>query len=99
MTSSRCGSITIEVPGQQLTGTLALTQQGAVVSGSMQTQLGTSPIKDGKVTAEGFNFSTTVDFGGSQIDIVVRGTVTGNEIRGTVDAPQGTAPFSGTRNP
>ena len=92
-------SITIEVPGQQLTGTLALTQQGAVVSGSMQTQLGTSPIKDGKVTAEGFNFSTTVDFGGSQIDVVVRGTVTGNEIRGTVDAPQGTAPFSGTRNP
>ncbi|HEX6125156.1 MAG TPA: amidohydrolase family protein [Pyrinomonadaceae bacterium] len=92
-------SITIEVPGQQLTGTLALTQQGAVVSGSMQTQLGTSPVKDGKVTAEGFSFSATVEFSGSQIDILVKGTVTGNEIRGTIDSPQGTVPFTGTRNP
>ncbi len=92
-------SITIEVPGQQLTGTLALTQQGAVVSGSMQTQLGASQIKDGKVAAEGFSFGTTVEFGGSQIDIIVKGTVTGNEIRGTIDSPQGTIPFSGTRNP
>ena len=92
-------SITIEVPGQQLTGTLALTQQAAVVSGSLQTQLGTSPIKDGKVTAEGFTFATTVEFGGSQIEIFVRGTVTGDQLRGTIDSPQGTVPFTGTRNP
>jgi hypothetical protein len=92
-------SITIEVPGQQLTGTLALTQQAAVVNGSLQTQLGTSPIKDGKVTAEGFSFAATVEFGGSQVEILVKGTVTGNEIKGTIDSPQGTLPFSGTRNP
>lgn len=92
-------SITIEVPGQQLTGTLALTQQAAVVTGSLQTQLGTSPIKDGKVTAEGFSFAVTVDFGGSQVEMLFKGTVTGNEIKGTIDSPQGTLPFSGTRNP
>src|SRR6185369_7116213 len=34
-------SITIEVPGQQLTGTMALTQQGGTITGSLQTQLGT----------------------------------------------------------
>ena len=92
-------SITIEVPGQQLTGTLALTQQAAVVTGSLQTQLGTSPLKDGKVTAEGFSFSATVEFGGSQIEINVKGTVKGNQVSGTIDSPQGTVPFSGTRNP
>lgn len=92
-------SITIEVPGQQLTGTLAMTQQGAVVTGSIQTQLGTSPMKNGKVAAEGFSFSATVEFGGSQIEILVKGTVTGNAIRGTIDSPQGSFPFSGTRNP
>ena len=92
-------SITIEVPGQQLTGTLALTQQAAVLTGSLQTQLGASPLKDGKVTSDGFSFAATVEFGGSQIEIIVKGTVTGNEIKGTIDAPQGSFPFSGTRNP
>lgn len=92
-------SITIEVPGQTLTGTLALIQQGNTLTGSMQTQLGTTPIKDGKVTADGFTFSSTVEFGGSTIDILVKGTVAGNQVSGTVDSPQGTIPFSGTRNP
>ncbi len=92
-------SITIEVPGQQLTGTLALTQQMAVVTGSLSTQLGTSPIRDGKVSPEGFSFAATVEFGGSQIEINVKGTVTGNQIRGTIDSPQGSFPYSGTRNP
>lgn len=92
-------SITIDVPGQTITGTLAMTQQAAVVNGSLVTQLGTSAIKDGKVTAEGFSFATTVEFGGSVIDIFVKGTVTGNQISGTIDSPQGTVPFSGTRNP
>lgn len=92
-------SITIDVPGQQLTGTLALTQQAAVVTGSVQTQLGTSPIKDGKVTAEGFSFAATVTFGGSEIEVHIKGTVTGNEVKGTIDSPQGSFPFMGTRNP
>ena len=92
-------AVNIDVPGQPLSGTLALTQQGAIVSGSLQTQLGTAPVKDGKVTAEGFSFAATVEFGGSTIDIFVKGTVTGNQVTGTIDSPQGTFPFSGTRNP
>ena len=92
-------NITIEVPGQTLTGTLALIQQGNTLTGSMQTQLGTTPVNDGKVTAEGFSFAGTIEFGGSTIDILVKGTVNGNQIAGTVDSPQGTIPFSGTRNP
>ena len=65
----------------------------------MQTQLGTTNIKDGKVTADGFTFSGTVEFGGSTIEIIVKGTVTGNQLTGTVDSPQGTVGITGTRNP
>ncbi len=92
-------SITIDIPGQALTGTMAMVQQGPTVTGSLQTQLGTSTIKDGKVTANGFEYAATVEFGGATIDIFVRGNVTGNNISGTIDSPQGTVPFSGTRNP
>ena len=92
-------NITIDIPGQPMTGTMALTQQGAILSGTLQTQLGTSQIKDGKVTAEGFSFSSSVEFGGSTLEIVVKGTVAGNQISGTIDSPQGAIPFSGTKNP
>ncbi len=92
-------SITIQIPGQPLTGTLALTQQGETLSGTLQTQLGTTPIKDGKATAEGFSFAATVEFGGSQIDIFVKGAISGSTISGTIDSPQGPVPFTGTRNP
>ncbi len=92
-------SINIEIPGQPLPGTLIFTQQGELLTGNMQTQFGTTPIKDGKITPEGFNFSATVDFQGQTVDIFVKGTVTGNQISGTVESPQGAIPFSGTKTP
>jgi hypothetical protein len=92
-------NVTIDVPGQTLTGTLALVQQGPVLTGSLTTQLGVVQIRDGKVAADGFTFSASVQFGGTQMEIVVKGAVTGNQISGTIDSPQGTVPFSGTRNP
>ena len=92
-------AITIEVPGQSITGNLNLVQQGTILTGEMVTQLGTTPIKDGKVTADGFTFSGSVEYGGSQIEIVVKGSVAGNNISGSIDSPQGVVPFSGTRNP
>lgn len=92
-------NISINVPGQPLSGTLNLVQQGAVLTGDMQTQAGTSVIKDGKVTAEGFTFSSTVEFGGSTIEITVNGKISGNQISGTIESPQGAAPFTGTKIP
>jgi imidazolonepropionase-like amidohydrolase len=92
-------AITIDIPGQTLTGTLNLVQQGAILTGEMVTPLGTTPLKDGKVTAEGFTFSGSVEYGGSVIEIVVKGSVSGNNVSGSIDSPQGVVPFSGTRNP
>ena len=92
-------SITIEVPGQSIAGTLSLTQQGETLTGNLQTQLGTTPVKDGKITVDGFTFTTTVELGGSTFDLFVSGRVTGNEISGTMTSPQGALPFRGTKIP
>ena len=92
-------SITIQAPGQALTGTLTLVQQGGTLTGTMVTELGTSPLKDGRVTAEGMSFGGSVVFGGQAIDFTVIATVTGNQLSGTVDSPQGAVPISGTKNP
>lgn len=93
-------SINIEIPGQSLAATLVFIQQGtASFTGTMTSQMGTTQISDGRVTTEGFTFSGNVEFGGQSINISARGTVTGNQISGTIDSPQGTIPFSGTRNP
>lgn len=93
-------SITIEIPGQSTPGTLNFTQQGTVLTGTFQTDLtGSSPIKDGKVSADGFSFSAIVNYGGTTLDISVSGKVSGTSISGTIDSPQGAIPFSGTKNP
>ena len=92
-------NITIAVPEQTLTGTLNLQQQGGVLTGTMVTQLGTTEIRDGRATQTGFSFSGSVVFGGASIDISVTGTVTGNQISGSIDSPQGAVPFSGTKVP
>lgn len=92
-------SITIDIPGQPLPATLTFAQQGSTFTGTMVSQLGTTQIRDGKVTADGFSFSGNVEFGGAAITINVSGKVTGNQVSGTVDSPQGAVPFSGTKNP
>ena len=92
-------SVNIEIPGQPLTGTMNFTQQGETLTGTLQTQFGTTQIKDGKITPDGFSYAATVDFQGQTFEIFVKGTVTGNRISGTIESPQGAIPFTGTKVP
>lgn len=92
-------TISIEIPGQATPATLVFTPQGEILTGTIQGQFGTAPLKNGKVTAEGFSFSATVEFGGQTIDLDVSGKVAGNQISGTITTPQGAIPFSGTKVP
>ncbi len=91
--------ITIEIPGQAASGTLNLVQQNGELEGSLQTQFGTTNVEQGKVTADGFSFSGTVDFQGQSLEIFVKGTVSGNNISGTITSSQGAIPFSGKKVP
>lgn len=92
-------SVTIDIPGSPISTTFNFTQTGGALAGTMVTETGTAPLRDGKVTADGFSFAATVPYGGTNIDITVHGTVNGNQISGTIDSPAGAVPFSGTKNP
>lgn len=91
--------IVIEFPGQQTEGNLDFTQQGSLLTGTLQMQFGTSEIKDGKVTAQGFSFSATIEVGGQSFKIFVSGRTIGDQIEGTFTTPQGAVPFSGSKTP
>ncbi len=92
-------AITIQAPGQPLTGTLSIIQTGNLITGTMVTELGTTQIRDGRTTATGFSFAGSVNFGGQPIDFTVQANISGNQLSGTVDSPQGTIPITGTKNP
>lgn len=93
-------TVTFDIPGQPIPATLTLVQSGETVTGTMSSAaLGTSPLTGGRVTADGFTFSSSVMFQGISLDISVRGVLNGNQVTGSVDTPQGSIPFSGTKNP
>jgi imidazolonepropionase-like amidohydrolase len=93
-------AITIEAPGQTIPGTLVLTQEGTNLTGSFQTALtGSSTIKSGRITGEGFSFSLDITLAEATFSVTVTGKVSGNQISGTIQTPQGTFSFSGTKNP
>jgi len=92
-------TVNIDIPGSPITGTFTFTQSGTALSGSMNLQGGNTPIRDGRVTADGFSFAATVPFGGANLEITVHGTASGNQISGSIDSSQGTVSFSGTKNP
>jgi imidazolonepropionase-like amidohydrolase len=85
---------------QQITSTLVLEQQGERLTGRVENErFGTSQISDGSVTGNSFRFSVTADFGGQSMSLSYEGTVSGNQMNGTITTPRGSIPFSGTRNP
>lgn len=92
-------AISIEIPGQPIQGTFNFTQQDSNLTGTLQSSLGTAPIKNGKVTTDGFSFTANVEYGGSTVEVNVSGRVTGNQVAGTFNTQQGPIPFSGTKNP
>lgn len=93
-------SVIVEAPGQSVPITITLNQQGNALSGSINSSfIGTAPIRNGSVTSNGFNFQSTVQFGGQELDLAFNGRVDGNSVEGTVDTAQGPAAFSGTKNP
>jgi imidazolonepropionase-like amidohydrolase len=93
-------TVTTSFNGQEISSTLTLEQQGDHLTGRLANEhLGTNDISDGSVSGSTFRFSTTTNFGGESISLSFEGTVSGNHLSGTITTPQGSLPFSGTRNP
>ncbi len=85
--------------GVEETATLILQQDGEKLSGSLQGDLGSVPVSGGSVDAAGkLRFTARVTFGGQTTEATFTGTITGNEMRGTVQTVgRSPANFVGTK--
>ena len=92
-------AVMIQAPGQTIAGTLVLAQQGPMLTGSLNTELGNVSLTDARVSGNGFSASGTAVVGGESVPFTMRVTVTGNSLSGTVESAQGNMPITGTKNP
>ncbi len=93
-------TLNIAIGAREVPGTLTIRQEGTNLSGTIQSSFGTSELSNGSAGADGFRFTTRANFEGRIVEISVTGTVSGNEMRGTVSSVElGSTSFTGTRPP
>ncbi|MFN2455797.1 MAG: amidohydrolase family protein [Pyrinomonadaceae bacterium] len=93
-------TLSIAVGERDVPGTLTLRQEGANLSGTIQSPFGTSELKNGSMGADVFRFTTRATVEGRTLEISVSGGVNGNRMSGTVSADElGATSFTGTRTP
>jgi imidazolonepropionase-like amidohydrolase len=90
---------TIDAPGEQIDITLTLVQEDTKLTGTVQSALGPADLKNGEVTADGFHFEISVNFGGQNQIVSFSGKVAGDRMTGQTGSPQGSYPFTFTKNP
>ena len=80
------GKWVAQVPGrggETRETTFTFKADGAKLTGNMATQMGETPISDGKVEGDKLSFTVNVNFGGNEIKLLFKGTVAGGEIKFT----------------
>ncbi|MEX2263097.1 MAG: hypothetical protein WD696_14170 [Bryobacteraceae bacterium] len=80
------GQWTAQVPGrggQTQDSTFSFKAAGSQLTGSVTTPRGENPISDGKIDGDTISFTQTLEFGGNQVKLLYKGTVSGNEIKFT----------------
>lgn len=89
----------VSTEGREYDLTLNLQQQGERLTGTLQGALGTADIANGSISAAGeFRFTARIEYEGQTTEATFTGTVTGNEMRGTVQiVGRSPASFTGTR--
>ena len=92
-------TINVDVNGQPLPGTIVVHQDGDSLSGTIQTQLGTSEFSGGTLSGNAFHFVSNASIQGQTVALTIDGTVDGNTLTGTVSSPFGTQKLTGTRQP
>lgn len=99
-------SLTVSLAGtgnekQELPATLSLQQEGERLTGSIQGQLGSGNIAAGSITGSEVNFTVPITLpapASQTTDAIFTGTVSGNQMRGTVQVVgRGSGTFTATR--
>lgn len=93
-------NVTVEAPGVSVPLTMNLVQSGNTLTGTISSSMfSTAQIRNGRVSATGMTFDTSVDFQGTSLSLSFTGTINGDNIEGTIQTGQGPATFSGSRAP
>ena len=92
-------TITFTLGERVESGTLSLRQQGASLSGTLQTSFGTTELSNGAAGADGFRFTTSADVEGRTVKMTFTGKASGNQMQGTITSEIGSVTFTGSRLP
>jgi hypothetical protein len=89
---------TSETPRGTMTRKVTFEQDGSKLSGTMETQMGSAPIKSGSI--EGDKISFTVEFarGDRSFEMTYQGTVEGDTAKGTMQTPRGAVEWTAKRS-
>jgi len=79
-------NLVLEVQGQKLPVTLTLKQDGAKVSGSLDSMLGKGEIADGKINGSKINATAKSQIQGQSVDLNINGTIDGDSMKGVINA-------------
>ena len=82
---------------QTFPGTLSLDQNGAAISGMLQSSFGTTKLTGGTVDADGFHFVSRAEIAGREVEMTIDGNADGNEIAAQLRSELGFLRFTGFR--
>lgn len=88
--------ITSESPRGTSTRTITFEQDGATLTGTMETQMGSVPI-EGSVEGNKITFTMTFSRGDRSFEMTYTGTVEGDTAKGTMQTPRGETEWTGKR--
>lgn len=89
--------LAIESEGQTIAAKLILTQEGASVSGTMETPFGEAKVTEGVVSGNEVRLTIELATGQETMEIEVTGTVEGDKASGSGDSPMGAFTWTGKR--
>ncbi|MEJ7862881.1 MAG: pitrilysin family protein [Pyrinomonadaceae bacterium] len=93
-------NLTIEAQGQKLPVTLTLKQDGAKVSGTLDSMLGKGEISNAKVSGNKLTGAAKTQIQGQSVELNINGTIDGNSMKGVINSSAPgfpPLPFEGTR--
>lgn len=81
--------ITSESPRGTMTRKVTFVQDGAALTGTMESRMGSLPIEKGSVEGDKISFTVQFSMGERRFEMVYKGTVEGDEASGTFLTPRG----------
>lgn len=90
--------MTIDAEDEQFAAKMILEQDGAAVTGTMQTPFGEARVTEGAVSGKSINLTIELNMEQETMNVEVRGTVEGDRASGSGESPMGSFKWTATRS-